>query len=462
MVTRTVMWFRRDLRLGDHPALAEAATTGEVLPLFVVDPQLWGTAGVPRRDHLRRSLQALDEAIDGALVVRAGNPEQAVAEVAREVGATSVYVSADFGPYGSTRDRRVEQVLAAAGVTLQRTGSPYAVSPGRVRKPDGSPYRVYSPFYRAWCSHGWRPPAVVPPISWATGVDGEPLPGVPRDRSGPDRSALPAAGEDAALARWRTFVDEGLDGYAEARDRPDLDATSRLSVYLKYGELHPRTLLAELGPSDEKLTKGREVFRKELAWREFYADVLHHEPRTAVDYYRQEFAGLPYDEGPGADERLAAWQQGETGYPMVDAGMRQLLTEGWMHNRVRMIVASFLVKDLHIEWQHGARWFMQHLVDGDLASNAHGWQWTAGCGTDAAPYFRIFNPVTQGLRYDPDGDYVRRYVPELAHLKGAAAHEPWVRPDGYTCGYPQRIVDHASERLEALARYGHLTKAESM
>jgi deoxyribodipyrimidine photo-lyase len=258
---------------------------------------------------------------------------------------------------------------------------------------------------------------------------------------------LPAAGENAALERWHGFLDEGLDSYTDRRNSPGVDGTSGLSVHLKYGEVHPRTLLADLGG---QTSKGAKTFTTELCWREFYADVLWHRPESAREYLRPEFATMRYD-APG--ESLVAWQEGRTGYPIVDAGMRQLQAEGWMHNRVRMIVASFLVKDLHVEWQHGARWFMRWLRDGDLASNQHGWQWVAGSGTDAAPYFRIFNPITQGERFDPDGDYVRRYVVELRHLEGGATHEPWEHADGYANGYPERIVDHAAERAEALARY---------
>ena len=216
---------------------------------------------------------------------------------------------------------------------------------------------------------------------------------------------------------------------------------------MKWGEIHPRTLLAELGTS-----AGEEVFAKELAWREFYADVLFHNPHTDKDYLNPLFAKMKYDTGKVADERFEAWKQGKTGYPFVDAGMRQLLQEGWMHNRTRMVVASFLVKDLHLEWQLGERFFAEHLVDYDVASNAHGWQWTAGCGTDASPYYRVFNPIEQGRRFDENGDYIRRYVPELAHLSAAEIHEPWLFLDGYSKGYPERIVDHAVERNEALAR----------
>ncbi len=198
------------------------------------------------------------------------------------------------------------------------------------------------------------------------------------------------------------------------------------------------------------------AFARQLAWREFYADVLATVPSSARESLNPRFATIRYDGGTGATARLAAWQDGRTGFPFVDAGMRQLRGSGWMHNRVRMVVASFLVKDLHLPWWEGARWFMRWLADGDLANNAHGWQWTAGCGTDAAPYFRVFNPVGQGLRFDPDGDYVRRWVPELAHLAGGAAHEPWRVTDGYEHGYPTRLVDHAVEREEALARFASL------
>ena len=438
-----MLWFRRDLRLSDHPAINQAAGADEVVPLFVFDPRLMSAAGTPRQAYLLRSLRSLDDALDDTLVLRNGHPVACVVDVARTAGASSVHVSADFGPYGAQRDAAVEQALAEHGIALVRTGSPYAVAPGRVTKPDGSPYRVYSPFYRAWTTHGWRAPAEDAQVAWVRPVDCDGYPEPPEVDV-----ALPVAGESAALQRWAEFRSQRLDDYRDERDRPDVDSTSRLSVHLKFGELHPRTLLAELGD-----TPAHETFRKELAWREFYADVLHHQPASAREYLRPEFASMRYDSGPVAEERLRAWQLGRTGYPIVDAGMRQLLAEGWMHNRVRMIVASFLVKDLHLEWQQGARWFMRRLVDGDLASNAHGWQWTAGSGTDAAPYFRVFNPLLQGAKFDPSGDYVRRYVPELRHLPGAQVHQPWSAPGGLDGGYPEQIVDHATERAESLARY---------
>ncbi|HLK96069.1 MAG TPA: FAD-binding domain-containing protein, partial [Nocardioidaceae bacterium] len=245
----------------------------------------------------------------------------------------------------------------------------------------------------------------------------------------------------------RHFLHWLVDGYGTDRDRPDLDRTSRMSVHLKWGEIHPRTMLADLAGRGGDSVR---TYRQELAWREFYADVLHHHPRSAREYLREQLADMQYDL-PGA--QLDAWRAGRTGFPVVDAGMRQMQREGWMHNRVRMITASFLVKDLHVEWQHGARHFLHWLVDGDLASNNHGWQWVAGSGTDPVPYFRVFNPVTQGRKFDPDGAYVRRYVEELRDVPGAAVHEPWLLPGGPPNGYPRPIVDHKAERVEALRRY---------
>jgi deoxyribodipyrimidine photo-lyase len=434
-VTTALMWFRRDLRLADNPALVEASeSAGTVVPVFVVDPRLWVPAGHSRRAYLLASLRSLGSDI-GGLVVRTGDPVDAIAALVDETAATSVHIAADFGPYGSERDRAVEGALRRREVPLVRTGSPYAVAPGRVLNQERTGYQVFTPFSRAWRQHGWRRPAAsAGTASWDTSPASHALPGVEL----PAGLELPAAGEGAARQRWRTFLDERLATYGSLRDRPDLDATSRMSVHLKWGEIHPRTLLADLDESSaERSSVDR--YRLELAWREFYADVLARRPDSARSYYRPELGDMAYDD-PG--ERFDAWRDGRTGYPIVDAGMRQLRAEGWMHNRVRMIVASFLVKDLHIEWQHGARHFMRWLVDGDLASNQHGWQWTAGSGTDAAPYFRVFNPVDQGKKFDPDGHYIRRWVPELRECPVDQIHEP-----------RDPIVDHATERREALARY---------
>ena len=439
----SLMWFRRDLRLGDNPALLEAAADGAVLPLFVLDPALWGPAGPPRRAYLAASLRALDASLPpgASLAVVPGDPVRRVVGAAREVGATRVHVAADYGPYGHRRDQDVERALADAGIQLDRTGSPYAVAPGRVTNGSGDPYKVFTPFSKAWADHGWRGPVDAPDgVSWLGLDDATDLP----DPALPDGIELPEAGEAAARRRWRDFLDDRVADYGGDRDRPGIDGTSRMSVHLKWGEIHPRTMLADLA---RRRGEGAATYRKELAWREFYADVLFARPETAREYLRPEFAKMEYDE-PAAD--FDAWREGRTGFPVVDAGMRQLLATGWMHNRVRMITASFLVKDLHVEWQHGARHFMRWLVDGDLASNQHGWQWTAGCGTDASPFFRVFNPTSQGRKFDPDGAYVRRWVPELADVDDPHDPTPETRR---RAGYPAPVVDHAEERREALARW---------
>lgn len=439
-----LVWFRRDLRLHDLPTLLAAADSAEAAAaVFVLDDTLFRPG--PRSTFLLNCLRSLDEDLGGRLLVAHGDPVAVIPALVRELDAGAVHVSADFAPYGARRDEAVEQALG--DVPLVRTGSPYTVAPGRIRKADGSPYRVFTPFRRAWTGHGWRPPADTgrDTVTWIDPAGVGSRVSIPAGDSGD--VAFPPAGEAAALTRWREFHDRGLDRYHLDRDRPDLDGTTRLSPYLKFGCLHPRTVLHELaGRSDD----GAQTLRSELCWRDFYADVLHHRPDTARTNYNPRFDTIRYDTGPDADRAFAAWQQGRTGFPIVDAGMRQLLAQGWMHNRVRMIVASFLTKDLHLPWWWGARHFMAHLVDGDLASNQHGWQWTAGSGTDAAPYFRVFNPTSQGEKFDPEGDYVRRWVPELRGVPGKWVHR---LPDGPPPGYPDPIVDHAHERVDALARY---------
>src|SRR6478752_7005438 len=442
----SIMWFRRDLRLRDHPALREASSAGPVLGLFVIDPGLWRSAGPARRAWLAASLRSLDESIDGRLCVRLGRPPSVVPRLAREVGAGQVHVTHDFTPYGRARDRAVAEALPE-GVQGVATGTPYAVAPGSVLNGSGLPYRVFTPFSRAWRAHGWDAPEPAPrAVDWLS-LDSDQRVAAMLEKALDEAPAgMPTPGEDAAHRRWKSFLDGDLDDYAAMRDDPGADRTSRLSAYLKLGVVHPRQLLSDTAGNR---SQGATTFESELAWRDFYADVLHTNPRSAwADL--NPVAGLTYDEPADAIE---AWRTGHTGFPIVDAGMRQLLSEGWMHNRVRMITASFLTKDLHVWWPVGAQHFLDHLVDGDVASNNHGWQWVAGTGTDASPYFRVFNPVTQGRKFDPDGDYVRRWVPELRHLPGAAAHEPWKHEDGYAQGYPEPIVDHDDERKETLARY---------
>ncbi|MEQ1788736.1 MAG: deoxyribodipyrimidine photo-lyase, partial [Acidimicrobiales bacterium] len=304
-------------------------------------------------------------------------------------------------------------------------------------------YKVFTPFSKAWVAQGWPGPSRAPgAVPWATGLATDGLPAAPSVDA-----TLPEPGEAAAKRAARRFWDRRLASYDAQRDDPGADATSRLSPYLKWGCIHPRQLLHQLGA-----TPAERTFRNELGWREFYADVLHHRPETARAAFNPSMSAMEVD-GRGTASRFDAWCAGRTGYPIVDAGMRQLAAEGWMHNRVRMLVGSFLVKDLHLDWRRGARFFMQHLVDGDVASNQHGWQWVAGTGTDAAPYFRIFNPVTQGERFDPGGAYVRRWVPELRDVADRYVHRPWDDPAGQPAGYPPPIVDHAEERAEALRRY---------
>jgi deoxyribodipyrimidine photo-lyase len=440
MTKTSIIWFRRDLRINDHPALLAAIESADqVIPLFILDKKQIAEAGDKLLAYMSQSLRALDESLGNRLHIIEGDQVEILKELIAMHGVEEVHISAEYERYGAERDSRVE----AAGIKLVRTGSPYAVTPGRVLKPsDATPYKVYTPFYRGWRTHGYRAPAVTPKKFNV-------LQPTDKYRNFPD-FPTPAgvqiieAGEKAALLRFKSFTKNGLDTYDENRNLASIDGTSKMSTYLKFGEIHPRTLLENLGES-----KAHDTFRKEIAWREFYADVLFNNPMTDVDYYAAKFAQMRYDK-PG--KQFKAWCEGKTGYPFVDAAMRQLITEGWMHNRTRMVVASFLVKDLHLEWQIGERFFAQHLVDYDIASNAHGWQWTAGCGTDASPYYRIFNPIEQGKRFDENGDYIRRYVPELAHLSASEIHEPWLFLDGYSKGYPERVVDHATERLESLAR----------
>ncbi|HEX7826950.1 MAG TPA: deoxyribodipyrimidine photo-lyase, partial [Mycobacterium sp.] len=324
---------------------------------------------------------------------------------------------------------------ALGDVPLEESGSPYLVSPGRVTKGDGTAYKVFTPYYSAWREHGWRAPAKTGPKS-AQWIDPGDVGGGVDVPAGDAELDLPA-GEAAARKAWKRFVSSALEDYAGDRDRPDRDGTSRMSAHLKFGTIHPRTMAADLGPGT-----GAQAYLRELAFRDFYAGVLYEWPRSAWWNWNASFDRIEVDDDPDAKRRFEAWKAGRTGFPIVDAGMRQLAQTGFMHNRVRMIAASFLVKDLHLPWQWGATWFLEQLTDGDMASNQHGWQWAAGCGTDAAPYFRVFNPTTQGAKFDPDGAYVRRWVPEVGGSD-----------------YPEPMVDHAEERNEALRRYQQVRAA---
>ena len=454
----SLLWFRRDLRLNDHPALLHAAENGDVLGVFVADDALLHSSGAPRRHFLAGCLAELSTAMGGRLLVTHGRSETVIPMLASEVGADAVHISADYGPYGRRRDDRVKNALAAKGIELVTTGSPYAVAPGRVRKPDGTPYSVFTPFYRAWNEHGWRKPAgSADQVRWIDpGPIGQAFDIEKLSASIPTQMNLPKPGEAAASRVWAEFADRGLADYDDERNRPDHPGTSHMSVYLKWGCIHPRTLTADLAG---RRSAGAVSYQRELGFREFYADILFHRPETLTQSADLMIDRLEWDTGSEADTRLEKWKVGRTGYPYVDAGMRQLLAEGWIHNRVRMGVASFLIKDLHLAWQLGAAHFMDHLVDGDIASNTHGWQWVAGAGAQAAPYYRVFNPITQGEKFDPQGDYVRKYVPELAGIAGKAVHQPWNLPGGVPDGYVRPIVDHATERVETLRRWENRSRS---
>ena len=444
VANRSIMWFRRDLRLDDLPALLAAGSDGrEVVPLFVVDPA-FAASGAPRLAYLHEALVSLDASIrersDSQLLVVHGDPVEMIPRLAAAFDAEAVYVSRDYSPLGRRRDAAVSEALRPDGRALHGHGSPYAVDPTRVTKGDGTPYKVFTPFSKVWRSVGWPAPFDEPPddMRWVPAIELA-AHATPLGQRPDPTCTLPPIGEDAARERWTAFIDaasaadgtmrSGVDAYNDLRDTPALAGTSHLSPDLKWGVVHPRTLLADLDLGGAK-DDGAMVFSSELAWRDFYADVLFQQPHTAWRNLNSKYDAMPVDTDAAARQRFDLWTQGRTGFGLVDAGMRQLLATGWMHNRVRMVVASFLVKDLHLPWQWGARWFMQHLIDGDLASNNHGWQWAAGTGTDAAPYFRVFNPTTQQERYDKSGEYVARWVPDPA--------EP--------------MVDHGVERDEALRR----------
>lgn len=440
----SIMWFRRDLRGHDNEALAAASADGPCVPLFVLDPVFLERSGPARLSFLFGALESLNETLGGALVLRVGDPVEVVPALAREVEAGTVYVAKDFAPYGRRRDVAVATALKGAGSRLRGVGSPYAVEPGSVTKDDGKPYAVFTPFHKRWAP-------LLTPLEESDPVHSLLIaPGTVRSDVIPARpdlvAVLPEPSERAAHERWEWFCDNALNGYYDNRNAPAVDGTSKLSMYLRFGLLHPKQLLADLVNG----SKDHDHFRSELCWREFYADVLFHQPNTMWENLQQKMNKISLDTDQQAQARFEKWCAGETGYPIVDAGMRQLLGTGWMHNRVRMITASFLVKDLHLPWQWGARHFMHHLVDGDIASNNHGWQWSAGTGTDAAPYFRIFNPQSQSEKFDPAGTYIREFVPELAQCPTKQIHQAGA---GGFAGYVAPIVDHAAEREESLARY---------
>jgi deoxyribodipyrimidine photo-lyase len=457
-----VVWFRRDLRLDDHPALADAAASARrVLPLFVLDPAiLEGRHASPARAwFLGRSLQALDaelRARGSALVVRTGRPDVVVPRVAAEVRAEAVLASREITPLGRRRDRAVAEALAEDGRTFHARSGLLLAEPDRLVSQSGDPYVVFTPFWRALGRHERRSPLdaprELPPLP--PGIGDAPLV-LPAALAGSSPVAdAPEPGEAAAHRRLGAWLREGIEGYAQDRDRLDLQGTSRLSQDLHFGLLSPLRVEAAAAATGGA---GSEAFRRQVAWREFYHHLLYHRPEVARGALDPRFTAAFRAE---ADDphAVASWREGRTGIPAVDAGMRQLAAMGWLHNRGRLVVASFLTRHLLVDHRVGEAHFMRHLIDGDVASNGGGWQWSAGVGTDAQPWFRIFNPVLQGRRFDPQGRWVRHWVPELERLPDEWVHAPWLMPPdaaeaaGFRPGadYPHPIVDLAEARARAL------------
>jgi deoxyribodipyrimidine photo-lyase len=467
-VSTVIVWLRRDLRLADNPALARAVASGRrVLPVYIHAPEEEGewAPGAASRAWLHRSLASLDaslRALGSRLVLRVGPSLAALEALVAETGAEAVYWNRRYEPASLARDAAVKQALRVHGIEARSHNAALLVEPWEVQTGQGDPYRVFTPFWRAASRQLERYVTEPPPRALHDpGVESLPLESlalVPRSRWDHGFWERWQPGERGARDRLEQFLDAALDGYAERRDRPDLPGTSRLSPHLHFGEIGPRQVLAAVQERlDAVLPAKASKFIAELGWREFSHHLLYHFPDSASNNLNRRFDAFAWREPEGA--LLEAWRHGRTGIPIVDAGMRELWATGWMHNRVRMIVASLLTKNLRVHWLHGARWFWDTLVDADLANNTQGWQWTAGTGADAAPYFRIFNPVAQGLRFDPEGTYVRRWVPELAGIDAARVHAPWEQ--GGVTGYPAPIVDLRSSREDALAALKRISGSAS-
>jgi deoxyribodipyrimidine photo-lyase len=480
MPATAILWFRNDLRLTDNAALhAAAAANGPIIPLYILDddaPGRWRPGGASRW-WLHGSLAALAEslsAVKSRLILARGPTREILPRFAAETGATAIYCSRAYEPWAIALEADLKAELERTGIALKRHRGALLFEPEALRTRQGAPFQIYTPFARTAFASG-DVGAVLPsprtlraPERWPASdelADWHLIPKHPDWASG--LTAAWSPGEKAAQARLDAFLENDVARYHEHRNRPDLSATSRLSPHLHHGEISPRLCWQRaraVGAAAPACANGIELFLKELLWREFSYHLLVQYPLLPETPCREPFARFPWKRDP---ELLACWQRGRTGYPIVDAGMRELWATGWMHNRVRMIAGSFLVKHLLQPWQVGEAWFWDTLVDADLASNAASWQWVAGSGADAAPYFRIFNPVKQAETFDPSGNYVRRWCPELANMPAPEIHAPWNAPSemlaaaGVELGrtYPHPIVDHATARARALAAFESLKAA---
>ncbi len=470
MPPTTLLWLRQDLRLDDNQALAAALKCGgPIVPVYLWAPEdedRWPPGGASRW-WLHHSLHALSASLEergSRLIVRRGPAAEALPALAEETGATAVHCTRRYEPAARATGHRLRAVLRHPRAELRVFGGGLLHEPWDVSTRAGGPFQVFTPFHRACLEqpHGSEPepvPVRIPaPALWPTSLGLAELGLLPRPDWAAGLAATWRPGEIGARLRLESFVRDGAEGYRLRRDFPAEAATSCLSPHLHFGEISPRRIrrsVLEARDAGDDSTGGAERYLRELMWREFAHHLLYHFPRTAAEPLRSEFARFPWRDDP---HDLAEWQRGRTGHPLIDAGMRQLWSTGWMHNRVRMLVASFLVKDLLLPWNSGAAWFWDTLVDADLANNTLGWQWSAGCGADAAPYFRVFNPVVQGEKFDRGGAYTRRWVPEVGSLPNERVHRPWTTPGGTVAGYPSPIVDHAAARVRALAALACITR----
>ena len=481
-MSATILWFRQDLRLQDNPAFAAALKRGgPVLPVYILDDAGEGDrpAGGASRWWLHHSLAALDAALKergSRLLLAQGATAQVMASLVKQGNASAVYWNRRYEPAIIERDKQLKAELTAGGIEARSFNAALLFEPHTVQNKSGGPFQVFTPFWRHCLTLPVEVPVKLPagdfpaPPKWPASLALAELGLLPKIKWDAGLAAAWQPGESAAAKRLKQFAAGAMADYGDQRNLPAIDGTSALSPYLHFGEIGPRQIWEAVRAQSKESgvfpsSRGAQVFLSEVGWREFAHHLLFHFPQTPAAPLRAEFARFPWQKNP---RQLQAWRKGRTGYPIVDAGMRQLWTTGWMHNRVRMIVASFLVKHLRLTWQEGAAWFWDTLVDADLANNTLGWQWSAGCGADAAPYFRIFAPVLQGQKFDSDGDYVRRWVPELAKLPAGHLHAPWEAPSevlaaaGVRLGetYPKPIVDHAQARAEALAALKKLRTVE--